>query len=59
MLTTFIILYMPVRFLLDFLRVSDGRYLGLTPAQWVAVATLAALPIFAMHTRRLRQNAAV
>ncbi|MEX2154182.1 MAG: prolipoprotein diacylglyceryl transferase family protein [Gemmatimonadaceae bacterium] len=54
MLMTFIVLYMPVRFLLDFLRVSDARYAGLTPAQWVAAAALAALPILVMHTRRLR-----
>jgi phosphatidylglycerol:prolipoprotein diacylglycerol transferase len=37
------ILYAPVRFALDFLRVSSGptgdpRYLGFTPAQWAAVA---------------------
>ncbi len=42
---SFVALYMPVRFLLDFLRVSDARYAGLTPAQWVAVAALVALGI--------------
>jgi phosphatidylglycerol:prolipoprotein diacylglycerol transferase len=37
---TFVLLYMPVRFAFDFLRVSDVRYGGLTPAQYVAVAGL-------------------
>ena len=44
-LAGFIALYMPVRFMLDFLRVSDVRYAGLTPAQWVALLALAALPV--------------
>lgn len=47
---SFIALYMPVRFLLDFLRVSDARYAGLTPAQWVAAAALAALGIATVRT---------
>jgi len=46
-LIAFALLYMPARFLLDFLRVADARYAGLTPAQWVALlalgGTLAAL----------------
>lgn len=41
----FILLYMPVRFALDFLRVGDARYAGLTPAQWVALALLSAMPV--------------
>ena len=41
----FILLYMPVRFALDFLRVSDARYAGLTPAQWTALVLLGALPV--------------
>lgn len=36
----FMLLYVPVRFLLDFLRVGDARYLALTPAQWAALAVL-------------------
>lgn len=44
-LATFIVLYMPGRFLLDFLRISDARYAGLTPAQWVTVLLLLALPV--------------
>lgn len=42
-LATFVLLYMPVRFALDFLRVNDARYGGLTPGQWTAAAALAAL----------------
>lgn len=37
-LVTFALLYTPVRFGLDFLRVSDARYAGLTPAQYACVA---------------------
>lgn len=44
-LALFLTLYLPVRFLLDTLRVSDVRYAGLTPAQWVAVAGVTALPL--------------
>lgn len=44
LLLLFITLYMPARFLLDFLRVSDARYVGFTPAQWAALAFLAAVP---------------
>lgn len=36
-LALFLALYLPVRFALDFLRVSDVRYGGLTPAQWAAL----------------------
>ena len=48
----FILLYMPVRFGLDFLRVGDARYGGLTPAQWTALALLAALPVMWVRCRR-------
>lgn len=44
LLVLFIALYMPARFLLDFLRVADERYGALTPAQWSALAFLAAAP---------------
>lgn len=33
-LALFLLLYPPIRFLLDFLRVADARYAGLTPAQY-------------------------
>jgi phosphatidylglycerol:prolipoprotein diacylglycerol transferase len=35
------IVYAPVRFMLDFLRIVDTRYFGLTPGQYGAVALLA------------------
>ncbi len=53
-LTTFIFLYMPARFLLDFLRVADIRYAGLTPAQWLALAALLMLPAIARARRGAR-----
>lgn len=54
-LAGFVALYMPVRFLLDFLRVSDVRYAGLTPAQWVALLALAALPLLLRRIRALAE----
>lgn len=49
---SFVGLYVPVRFLLDFLRVGDVRYGPFTPAQWVAVASLALLPVLIARVRR-------
>jgi phosphatidylglycerol:prolipoprotein diacylglycerol transferase len=34
------IVYAPVRFLFDFLRIVDVRYGGLTPGQWGALAVM-------------------
>ncbi len=53
-LAAFAALYFPVRFALDALRVADARYLGLTPAQWVSAAVVAALPVVLVRHRRLR-----
>lgn len=53
-LVAFAALYLPVRFGLDMLRVADARYLGLTPAQWVAAAVMAALPFVALRHRGWR-----
>jgi len=53
-LVAFAVLYLPVRFCLDMLRVADARYVGLTPAQWVAALTLAVLPLVAVRHRVLR-----
>ena len=36
-LVLFMLIYGPVRFMLDFLRVVDARYYGLTPAQYGAI----------------------
>ena len=49
--SAFLLLYLPVRFGLDFLRVNDVRYLGLTPAQFVAAAALLALPLILTKVR--------
>jgi phosphatidylglycerol:prolipoprotein diacylglycerol transferase len=54
-LAAFLLLYMPVRFGLDFLRVGDLRHGGLTAAQWVALAAAAAvLPILRYVWRQPR-----
>ncbi|MEO7520971.1 MAG: hypothetical protein ABIW79_04060, partial [Gemmatimonas sp.] len=52
-LIAFPLVYLPVRFGLDFLRISDVRYAGLTPAQWVAMAVLSTLALVLM-VRRMR-----
>jgi phosphatidylglycerol---prolipoprotein diacylglyceryl transferase len=44
-LGVFALAYLPVRFALDFLRVSDARYAGFTPAQWIALAALLAVAV--------------
>ncbi|NOX51431.1 MAG: hypothetical protein GXP16_12990 [Gammaproteobacteria bacterium] len=36
-LVLFMLVYAPVRFLLDFLRVEDIRYVSLTPGQWSSI----------------------
>jgi phosphatidylglycerol:prolipoprotein diacylglycerol transferase len=51
-LAAFILLYMPARFVLDFLRVADVRYAGLTPAQWAALAALLGFATIIVHARR-------
>ena len=53
-LAAFAGLYLPVRFTLDLLRVADARYVGLTPAQWVAAGGLSVLPFFVVQRPRLR-----
>lgn len=53
-MVAFAALYLPVRFGLDMLRVSDARYVGLTPAQWVAALIPAVLPFAVVRRRSLR-----
>ncbi len=36
-LAMFVVMYMPVRFVWDFLRAVDKTYAGLTPGQWIAI----------------------
>lgn len=51
MVLAFGILYLPVRFGLDFLRVADERYAGLTPGQWVALTAALLLPALYLNIR--------
>jgi prolipoprotein diacylglyceryltransferase len=41
-LIAFPLLYVPARFFLDFLRIGDVRYHGLTPAQYAGMAVFLA-----------------
>jgi hypothetical protein len=41
-----------VRFGLDFLRIADVRYAGLTPAQWVAMIVLLLVTSITLGRRR-------
>lgn len=54
----FVLLYVPSRFLLDFLRVGDARYLALTLAQWAALAVTRAAGAWwwAVSTGRTEQR---
>jgi phosphatidylglycerol:prolipoprotein diacylglycerol transferase len=51
-LVAFASLYLPVRFMLDSLRVADARYAGLTPAQWVAAVIVPLLPFVVVKRPR-------
>jgi phosphatidylglycerol:prolipoprotein diacylglycerol transferase len=57
-LAAFGMLYLPVRFALDLLRVADVRYIGLTPAQWVAAFIMTALPFIALRHQKGRLTVA-
>ncbi len=48
----FLFLYIPARFALDFLRIADARYLGLTPAQYAGIAGLATAAVAVVVRRR-------
>lgn len=47
-----VVVYTPVRFLLDFLRIDDARYLGLTPAQFASIIffVVAAILLFRLKS---------
>lgn len=52
-LIAFPLLYVPARFLLDFLRIGDARYFGLTPGQYAGIAVfLAAIFLMVRIARR-------
>ncbi|WP_437957248.1 prolipoprotein diacylglyceryl transferase [Sorangium sp. So ce119] len=52
------VLYAPVRFLLEFLRIVDVRYAGLTPGQYGAIALFVAGVILLIRCSRVRPAAA-
>lgn len=56
----FLLLYGPVRFFLDELRVGDARYLGFTPAQYgcVAAVVLGGVVLWKLGGGSRRENAA-
>ncbi|WP_437593604.1 hypothetical protein [Sorangium sp. So ce1000] len=48
------VLYAPVRFLLDFLRIVDVRYAGLTPGQYGAIALFIAGLVLLIRSTRVQ-----
>jgi phosphatidylglycerol:prolipoprotein diacylglycerol transferase len=50
--TLVMFIYAPARFLLDFLRAADRRYLGLTPAQYACVCLLAFAIVLFVRARK-------
>jgi phosphatidylglycerol:prolipoprotein diacylglycerol transferase len=55
-LIAFLLLYVPVRFFLDFLRIGDARYLGLTPAQYAGIAIFLAAVYFPVRLARRKEK---
>jgi phosphatidylglycerol:prolipoprotein diacylglycerol transferase len=55
-LVAFLLLYVPVRFLLDFLRISDVRYHGLTPGQYAGIAVFLAALFFMVRISRRKEK---
>jgi phosphatidylglycerol:prolipoprotein diacylglycerol transferase len=51
-LIAFLLLYVPARFFLDFLRIGDARYLGLTPGQYAGIAVFLAAIFFMVRIGR-------
>jgi phosphatidylglycerol:prolipoprotein diacylglycerol transferase len=51
------VLYAPVRFMFDFLRIVDVRYFGLTPGQWGAIALVVVGVLIVRRSARLREDA--
>ncbi len=51
-LVAFPLLYVPARFTLDFLRISDARYFGLTPGQYAGIAVFLAAVYFMVRVGR-------
>jgi phosphatidylglycerol---prolipoprotein diacylglyceryl transferase len=53
-----LLLYSPVRFALDYLRVGDKTYLGLTPGQYFSIAMMGLAVWLIVHGIRLRRQPA-
>jgi len=51
------LVYAPVRFALDFLRIEDARYFGLTPGQYGSVLLVVAGLLVLRHGKRLAASA--
>jgi len=56
-LIAFPLLYVPARFLLDFLRIGDARYFGLTPGQYAGIAVFLAALFFMVRIVRREEKA--
>ena len=54
-----LILYSPVRFLFDYLRVGDKTYLGLTPGQFAAIGMVLLAVVLIVRGVRAKRAAAV
>jgi len=55
-LVAFLLLYVPARFFLDFLRISDARYFGLTPGQYAGIAVFLAAILFMVRIYRRKEK---
>ena len=55
-LIAFPLLYVPARFLLDFLRISDARYFGLTPGQYAGIAIFLVALFFMVRIPRWKEK---
>jgi phosphatidylglycerol---prolipoprotein diacylglyceryl transferase len=55
-LVAFLLLYVPARFSLDFLRIGDARYLGLTPGQYAGIAVFLAALFFMVRIARWKEK---
>ena len=53
-LAAFPLLYVPARFFLDFLRIADVRYFGLTPGQYAGIPVFLAALILMVRMARMK-----
>jgi len=55
-LVAFPLLYVPVRFFLDFLRIGDARYFGLTPGQYAGITVFLAATFLLVRIGRREEK---